>query len=59
MDDLNEALELNPRFAEAWQLRGEVHLALGETDVGRADLQHAADLDPRLSQDLDRTDDVR
>jgi regulator of sirC expression with transglutaminase-like and TPR domain len=42
--DLNRAIELYPNFAEAYYNRGLIHLRLGHTKAGTADLSKAGEL---------------
>lgn len=44
---LNEAVEIEPRLADAWYERGMLLLSLGRTDEGKASLRRYLELDPR------------
>jgi tetratricopeptide (TPR) repeat protein len=42
----DRAIEFDPDHAEAWRIRGELHLLAGETDAAIAALRRATALDP-------------
>jgi tetratricopeptide (TPR) repeat protein len=46
IDDLNRALELDPRRADALVLRGAAWRNEGKIDTAEADIDHAIDIDP-------------
>lgn len=48
--DLNEALRLDPEFADAFYVRGAAALRLGRTAEGQADIARARALDPRIAE---------
>lgn len=44
--DANHLVSMAPGLAEGWRLRSEYHLARGEFDNARADMQRARELEP-------------
>ena len=48
----DEALRLNPSYAEALEYRGISHAALGNLDLARRDLERLARLGSPLAEDL-------
>ncbi|MEQ8384662.1 MAG: tetratricopeptide repeat protein [Coleofasciculus sp. A1-SPW-01] len=44
MTDLNQVLEINPNYAQAYYHRGLTHVQLGNEEEAIADFQKAADL---------------
>ncbi|MGE9293717.1 MAG: tetratricopeptide repeat protein, partial [Puniceicoccales bacterium] len=50
LQDLNRAIELDPGYAQAYALRGELNLNAGHTAEARTDLDHAIELDASQAQ---------
>ncbi len=46
---LNQALQIDPQFADALTLRGLVELSTGKINDAQADLEHATEIDPNCS----------
>ncbi|VVB51518.1 Tetratricopeptide repeat protein [uncultured archaeon] len=44
LDDLNNAIEMNPTFAEAYLYRARIHLKLGNEEAMRQDMDKAQQL---------------
>jgi tetratricopeptide (TPR) repeat protein len=50
----DQALRINPLYAEALEYRGLAHAALGDLDLARRDLERLARLGSPLAEDLRR-----
>ena len=48
--DFTRAIEINPRYAAAYNNRGGVELELGNVDRAIADFDQAIKLDPRMAR---------
>jgi len=46
--DFNKAIELNPKYARAWLMRGRAYEALGDHDHAKADRDKALELEPGI-----------
>ena len=51
---LDEVVDLAPKFAEGWRLRGAVHAAHGDDEEALSDLREALRLEPRHFGALDQ-----
>jgi Flp pilus assembly protein TadD len=47
ISELNQAIELNPEYADAYVYRGALYLQVRQTDQGVADLRKALAIDPQ------------
>lgn len=54
----NEAIRLEPDFADAYYERGWAYLAAGASELGEADLAEAARLEPRYGEGTDSSSDA-
>lgn len=54
----NEAIRLEPDYADAYYERGWAYMAVGETELGEADLTEAARLEPRYAGSSDSPPDA-
>ena len=52
---LNEAIELNPNFAKAYEERGRAKLTNGDKEGSIADMQMALELNPKESEKISGT----
>jgi tetratricopeptide (TPR) repeat protein len=50
LDDLDQAISLDPRYAKAYSLRAQVYLDSGRPTEARADIEQALALNPALAQ---------
>ncbi len=50
LNDLSNAIELNPNYAKAYDLRGVVYQEMGKTEEAKADYKKALGLDPLLRE---------
>ncbi|MBS3067310.1 AAA family ATPase [Candidatus Micrarchaeota archaeon] len=50
LNDLNNALEFNPKYAKAYDLRGLVYQQMGQIEEAKADYKKALELDPLLRE---------
>lgn len=48
--DFTRALEMNPRYADAYVSRGKAHGAKGDSDLALADLNEAIRIDPKSAE---------
>jgi len=46
--DFNKAIELNPKYARAWLMRGRAYEALGDNDHAKGDRDKALELEPGI-----------
>lgn len=46
--DFNKAIELNPKYARAYLMRGRAYEALGDNDHAKADRDKALELEPGI-----------
>lgn len=47
LEEAGQALAADPGFADAWHLRGLVHMAMGDEEQAQADLERALGMRPR------------
>jgi Flp pilus assembly protein TadD len=52
VQELETAIRLNPRLAEAWNTLGAIYYARGDLEVARAKLEAAVGMSPRLPEAL-------
>lgn len=52
--DYTRVIELQPKNADAYALRGTIHLSLGRKADALADLQKAVQLDPTLKLEYEK-----
>ncbi|MCJ8291140.1 MAG: tetratricopeptide repeat protein [Crocinitomicaceae bacterium] len=45
---INQALKINPRFRQAYQLKGSIYRALGQTDLMKSSYETAVQQDPKF-----------
>jgi tetratricopeptide (TPR) repeat protein len=50
VEDFNEAIKLNPKYAEAYCLRARSKIALNQLNEALADAKMAADLSPNYAE---------
>jgi len=58
-NDLNRAIELNPKFAEAYYVRGYVYFSIIKNEEGIKDYQAAARLGLKPAQDFLKAKEIQ